>query len=88
MVSSVQQPYLSPQDYLAWEPLQDLRHEYIDDEVYAMTGGTLPHSEIVVNLTTLLKNHLRGKGCRVLGSDAKIGATESGPFFYAHGSVT
>ncbi len=88
MVSIVQHPYLSPQDYLDWELLQALRYEYIDGEVYAMAGGTLPHSEIAVNLTTLLKNHLRGKGCRVLGSDAKIGVTESGPFFYADGSVT
>jgi len=69
MVSSVQQPYLSPQAYLDWEPLQCDRYEYIDGEVYAMVGGTLPHSEIAVNLTALLKNHLRGKGCRVLGSN-------------------
>ena len=88
MVSSVPHPYLSPQDYLDWEPLQALRYEYIEGEVYAMAGGTLPHSEIAVNLTTLLKNHLRGKGCRVLGSDAKLGVTDSGPFFYADGSVT
>ena len=88
MVSSVQQPYLSPQAYLDWEPLQCDRYEYIDGEVYAMAGGTLPHSEIAVNLTALLKNHLRGKGCRVLGSDAKIGITDNGPFFYADGSVT
>ncbi len=88
MVSSIQYPYLSPQDYLNWEPLQALRYEYIEGDVYAMAGSMLPHSEIAVNLTTLLKNHLRGKGCRVLGSDAKLGVTESGPFFYADGSMT
>jgi len=88
MTATAHQPYLTPQDYLDWEPLQELRYEYINGQVYAMTGGTLPHSEIAVNLTTLLKNHLRGKGCRVLGSDAKVGITDEGPFLYADGSVT
>ncbi|MBE9076728.1 Uma2 family endonuclease [Romeria aff. gracilis LEGE 07310] len=88
MTAAVQYPFLTPQAYLDWEPLQEIRYEYIDGEVFAMTGGTLPHSEIAVNLTALLKNHLRGKGCRVLGSDAKVGITENGPFLYADGSVT
>ncbi|NJR58044.1 MAG: Uma2 family endonuclease [Cyanobacteria bacterium CRU_2_1] len=88
MVATLQHPHLTPQEYLDWEPLQDIRYEYIDGEIYAMTGGTLPHSEIAVNLTTLLKNHLRGKGCRILGSDAKVGITENGSFLYADASVT
>lgn len=88
MVATLQNPHLTPQEYLDWEPLQDIRYEYIDGEVHAMTGGTLPHSEIAVNLTTLLKNHLRGKGCRILGADAKTGITENGPFLYADVSVT
>ncbi len=88
MSATLQYPRLTPQEYLDWEPLQDIRYEYIDGAVYAMTGGTLPHSEIAVNFTTLLKNHLRGKGCRVLGSDAKVGITENGPFLYADVSMS
>lgn len=88
MTAAVQYPSLTPQAYLDWEPCQEIRYEYIDGEVFAMMWGSLPHSEIAVNLTALLKNHLRGKGCRVLGSDAKVGITENGPFFYADGSVT
>ncbi len=88
MVATLQIFPLTPQEYLDWEPLQGIRYEYVDGEVYAMTGGTLPHSEIAVNLATLLKNHLRGKGCRILGSDAKAGITENGPFLYADISVT
>lgn len=88
MVATLQHPHLTPQEYLDWEPLQDIRYEYINGEVYAMTGGTLPHSEIAGNLIALLKTHLRGKGCRVLGSDAKIGITDDGPFLYGDVSVT
>ena len=88
MVATLQHPHLTPQEYLDWEPLQDIRYEYIDGEVYGIIGGTLPHSEIAGNLIGLLKTHLRGKGCRVLGSDAKIGITDDGPFLYADVSVT
>ncbi|MBW4420163.1 MAG: Uma2 family endonuclease [Myxacorys californica WJT36-NPBG1] len=73
---------LSPQDYLDWEAQQPIKYEYINGEAYAMTGGTLPHNDIAVNLTTLLKAHLRGKRCKVRMSDAKVGITEQGPFFY------
>ncbi|MCY7279189.1 MAG: Uma2 family endonuclease, partial [Phormidesmis sp. CAN_BIN44] len=88
MVATLQRPHLSPQEYLEWEAYQSTRHEYIGGEVYAMTGGTIPHSEIAVNMTTLLKTHLRGRGCRILSSDAKIGITDDGPFFYPDASVT
>lgn len=88
MVATLQHPHLTSQEYLDWEPLQDIRYQYINGEVYAMTGGTLPHSEIAGNLIALLKTHLRGKGCRVLGSDAKIGITDDGSFLYGDVSIT
>ena len=81
-------PRMTPQEYLAWEELQPLRYEYFNGEVVAMTGGTIPHNQIAVNLAALLKSHLRGKGCKVLTSDAKLAVSESGPFHYADVSVT
>ncbi len=79
---------LSPQDYLRWEAAQLLRYGYIDGQVYAMTGGSIPHNQIAVNLIALLKPHLRGQYCKVLSSDAKVGITEQGPFHYPDISVT
>ena len=81
-------PRMTPQEYLAWEEVQPLRYEYFNGEVVAMTGGTIPHNQIAVNLAALLKSHLRGKGCKVLTSDAKVAVSESGPFHYADVSVT
>ncbi len=43
-------------EYLAWEAAQSIKHEYIDGQVYAMTGETFPHNDIAVNLTSLLWN--------------------------------
>ncbi len=81
-------PRFTPAEYLAWEEQQEFRHEYVDGEVYAMTGGTLNHSEIAGNFTSILKNHLQGSGCRVLNSDAKVQILESNSYLYPDVSVT
>ncbi|HIK54881.1 MAG TPA: Uma2 family endonuclease [Synechococcales cyanobacterium M55_K2018_004] len=67
-------PCMSPQAYLEWEAQQPEKYEYLNGEVYAMTGGFLPHNNLAVNLTTLLKAHLQGKGCKVRMADAKRGS--------------
>ncbi|MBD2311213.1 Uma2 family endonuclease [Desertifilum sp. FACHB-1129] len=88
MVAVSDWQYLTPQDYLDWEEKQAIKYEYIDGRVFAMTGGTIPHNDLAVNLTTALKNHLRGKGCKVLMTDAKVGVSERGPFHYPDVMVT
>ena len=82
MIANPQARGFTPDEYLAWESKQPIRHEYIDGEVYAMTGGTLPHNDIAVNLTTILRTTLRGTGCKVRMSDAKVRVSAKGPYFY------
>jgi Uma2 family endonuclease len=82
MIANPQARGFTPDEYLAWEREQPIRHEYIDGEVYAMTGGTLPHNDIAVNLTTILRTTLRGTGCKVRMSDAKVRVSAQGPYFY------
>lgn len=82
MIASPDQNYMSPQEYLEWEERGEFKYEYVNGEVFAMTGGTIPHNDIAVNLTTALKNHLRGTGCKVSMADAKVGVSEEGPFHY------
>jgi Uma2 family endonuclease len=89
MVAAREQfPKLTPAEYLDWEEQQELRHEYLNGEVYAMTGGTMNHSQIAGNFTTLLNIHLRGSGCRVLNSDAKVQIAASNDYIYPDVSVT
>lgn len=78
---------LSPEEYLAWESQQDIKHEYENGKIIAMTGGTIPHSQISANLAALLIPHLRGKGCKVAISDAKVVA-KSGKYYYPDLVVT
>jgi Uma2 family endonuclease len=81
-------PHFTPTEYLEWEEQQEFRHEYADGEVYAMTGGTLNHSAIAGNFHNILKNHLRGSGCKVFNSDAKVQVLESNSYLYPDISVT
>jgi Uma2 family endonuclease len=82
MIANPQASSLTPDEYLVWEREQPIKHEYIDGEVYAMTGGTLPHNDIAVNLTSILRTTLRGTGCKVRMSDAKVRVAAKGPYFY------
>jgi Uma2 family endonuclease len=82
MIANVQRQPLSPAEYLAWEAEQPTKHEYIDGKTYAMAGGTLPHNDIAVNLTSALRETLRGTGCKVQMADAKVKISANGPYFY------
>ncbi|GAB4352262.1 MAG: Uma2 family endonuclease [Cyanophyceae cyanobacterium] len=72
MVANFDRQFMDPEAYLAWEATQPVRHEYLDGEVYAMTGGTLPHNDLAINLTVALRSLLRGTGCKVRMADAKV----------------
>lgn len=66
---------MTVETYLAWEPLQELRYEFVDGEVIAISGGTLPHNDIAVNLLVALRPQVRRKGCRINIADAKVNVT-------------
>ncbi|MBE9107824.1 Uma2 family endonuclease [Nodosilinea sp. LEGE 07298] len=43
-----------------------VKYAYLNEDVFAMTGGTIPHSQIALNLASALKAYLRGKGCQMM----------------------
>lgn len=88
MIAIPDKPHMTFQEYLKWEVQQDSKYEYVNGEVYAMTGGTIPHSAIAVNLLAALRPHMRGRSCQVLSSDAKVALSETGPGFYPDLSIT
>lgn len=88
MIASPQKDFLTPQEYFAWEETQGQKYEYIDGEIFVMTGGTVPHGTISLNFASILKNHLRGSSCRAFALDVKLGVSEDGPFYYPDIMVT
>lgn len=59
------------EEYLEREEKAEYKSEYYKGEIFAMAGGTPPHSAISVNLTIALGNRLRGK-CRVYNGDMRV----------------
>ncbi|MCY7337873.1 MAG: Uma2 family endonuclease [Chamaesiphon sp.] len=88
MIASPQFNYLSPTEYLHLEEQSDLKHEYLDGEVYAMAGASDRHVTISGNLFAVLRSHLRGSGCRAYMSDLKAKIETSNRFFYPDVMVT
>jgi Uma2 family endonuclease len=81
-------PRFTPEEYFIWEEQQLIRHEYIDGEVYAMTSGTVTHSQIASNFNRLLGDHLGGSGCKTLNSATRVNILASSHYVYPDVSVT
>ncbi|AKG21836.1 Uma2 family endonuclease [Calothrix sp. 336/3] len=88
MVANPQFPHMTRQEYLEWEANQELRYEYIDGEVWAMTGGTKPHNRIALNFATSLDTFLAGKGCDVYINDVKVQISALNSYHYPDVVVT
>jgi len=77
---------ITVEEYLRAEALSDIRHEFHDGEVLAMSGGTYDHSVIIANLIRQLGNRLEGKPCRVLESNLRVRVTP-GNYVYPDASI-
>jgi len=81
-------PKLTPQEYFAWEEKQLHKHEYIEGEIYAMSGGSVNHGRIAIRFTSLFESHLEGSSCIVGNSDIKVKGAKSEKYTYPDVSVT
>ncbi len=78
MVAQPRRTLMSVEEYFALDRASnDVRYEYIDGYATMMAGGTLDHSTISINLTSLLRSQLRTASCRVYNSDARVRLSET-----------
>lgn len=73
---------ISVADYLDGELRSPVRHEYIDGEVFAMSGSSRRHNLIVGNLFTAARTGARGRGCQVFANDMKVFIAARNIFYY------
>jgi Uma2 family endonuclease len=88
MTASKSYTYVSVEDYLAGEKISPFKHEYRYGEIYAMAGASQAHGTITLNLATLLRNHLRGSGCKPYVADMKVMLNRSNIYYYPDIAVT
>jgi Uma2 family endonuclease len=63
---------ISIEDYLSGESHAEVKHEYIDGQVYAMAGASERHNRIALNIAIRLRSTSRGTPCAVFMSDMKF----------------
>lgn len=73
---------LSPQEYLVLERQLERRHEYLDGEMFAMSGASYEHTVIKDNLLTRATIQLEKGPCRILSTDQRVKVDATGLFTY------
>ncbi len=63
---------LTPEQYLAQEREAETRSEYLNGEIFSMTGASREHNQISSNIVVNLGVQLSEKACSVYSSDMKV----------------
>ena len=82
MSSLAAQTILTPEEYIASERKATLKSEYLNGEILAMSGASLAHTRITLDIATELNTQLRGQGCEVITNDIRVKTGPKGAYFY------
>jgi Uma2 family endonuclease len=75
-------PFLTPEEYLEIEREAETRSEYLDGEMFAMSGGSREHNLIGTNLVRELSLQLKRRPCEVYSNDQRVRVPETGLYTY------
>ncbi|MBC7813841.1 MAG: Uma2 family endonuclease [Burkholderiales bacterium] len=82
-MSAIQIKRWTAEEYLAFERASDEKHEFLDGQIYSMTGASRAHNLISVNTATAFNNALRQHPCEVYASDMRVKAPSTkGGYLY------
>lgn len=76
--------YLTEDEYLESEKTREIKHEYVDGEIYAMAGASRSHNILTSNMLFQFMSHLDGTRCIPFSADmkVKVETQNSSKFFY------
>jgi Uma2 family endonuclease len=77
---------VTEEEYLAIDRAAEVRSEFFDGEMFAMSGGSMRHAQLQANLHGELYVALRGKDCRAFTSDFRVRVSPGS--MYAYPDVT
>jgi len=81
-MSAIAKTKLTPEEYLEFERKSEIKHEYFDGEIFAMSGAKRNHNKITTNLSGLVWQHLKSKNCENYSSDMRVFVPETGLYTY------
>jgi Uma2 family endonuclease len=81
MSSQPQQTY-TLEEYFALELASEEKYEFWNGEVICMSGASLAHNRITINLGTEVHSQLRERGCQVFPADMRVKVPMYPPYRY------
>ena len=81
-MSSERKTHLSPEEYLTLERKAEVRSEYMNGDMVAMSGGSREHNLITGNIVGELRSQLRGRPCEVYPSNMRVKVSATGLYTY------
>jgi Uma2 family endonuclease len=75
-------PRYTPDEYLALERAAEYKSEYLDGEIFAMSGATEDHNLITLNIAAELHHQFAGQPCRAYTNDMRVRVAASGLYTY------
>ncbi|SJM91262.1 conserved hypothetical protein [Crenothrix polyspora] len=81
MLSAQRTHFIGIEDYLRGELISEIKHEYLEGQVYAMAGASKNHERVVMNIGAIFSGHLRNTRCDTYSSNIKVRVGDIA-FFY------
>lgn len=75
-------PAITAEQYLVLERASEIRHEFLDGLMYAMSGESRDHSRICFNLAVTIGTQIRGSHCDGFSPNMKVRAGLGGLYAY------
>ena len=72
---------LTPEQYLELDRAGDCRSEYLNGEMFAMSGATFRHNTVVNNIASALRGQIKGR-CRYATTDLRLFIPATGLYTY------
>src|SRR6267154_1825903 len=74
--------FYTPEEYLSLERKAQYKSEYCQGEIFAMSGASLVHNDIVVNIVTDLNIQFENTDCRVRVNDMRVKTADGSLYTY------
>src|SRR5689334_5798251 len=84
---AVQKQKWTVEEYLAMERASEEKHEFLDGEIYLMSGASRNHNRVTANTIITLGNQLYERPCSVYPSDIRVKISDFGQYTYPNVSV-
>jgi Uma2 family endonuclease len=81
-MSSQPQHKYTLEEYFALELASEEKYEFWNGEVFCMSGASLAHNQITMNIGTEASVQLRAHGCQVLPADMRVKVPTYPPYRY------